>query len=433
MAKTKDTIDGDDVLRLTSLDIENVLRLRAVHLTLERDGALIVEAQNEQGKTSLIKATNMLFGGGKALPEDPIHGDEPSGHVTAMLGDIKIERLFRRNKPSQLKITSPGSRYKTPQSILSSMINTIALDPLAFFADSDEQRAKTIVEMQGIDLSQLEQKRSDAFDDRRDQNRETKKLQAVVDTLKENPDLDRDDVGEEEVSVGDLVAKLKAAQEHNKVGDDIDESITSLQEKLPALEQAVDKARDALEEAESALELNCKQIVELQGKLNSFIPEDEDDIQEQIGNIEETNKIARAKQKYNDAYAEWEAAQQKADELDETLREIDKEIESARAEAAERLPVPGLSIADGRVMYNGKPLSQAGDSAELRISTAIAIALNKDKRIKLMCIDKAEQLDKKNTRLLLQMAKDAGFQVIMTRVGDGKEASVVIEDGVVAE
>jgi hypothetical protein len=439
MAK-KQNIDGDGALWMTGLQIENVLRLRGVHLQLDDDGVLIVEGKNEQGKSSVIRSIEMVLGGGKAIAEDPIHGDENEGRIVAEFGDIKVERIFKRGKGPQLKVTSPGRKHKSPQSILTALMNAIALDPLKFFNYDDEKRRETIVAMQGVDLSAIEEKRSDAFDDRRDKNREAKRLLAVVESLKENPDLDRDDVGEEETSVSELLAKLKAAQEHNKEGDALDADAEKWRSKAVEMAATNKKIEAEIAELQGALEANrivLAQFAEYEktarDSLSRFIPEDEDEIQEQIDNIEQTNKVARLRAQYKTAYAEWEEAQESADAAQETLTTIDSEIERKRAEAGSRLAIDGLSITDGVIMYKGKPLSQAGTSAELRISIAVAIALNKNNRIKLLCIDDAESLDTDNTKLVLRMAKKAGFQVIMARVGDGKAASVLIDDGVVKE
>jgi hypothetical protein len=438
MTKTLTDIKGDDVLRLTSLDVENVLRLRAVHLTLDDDGALIVEGKNEQGKTSVIRSLEMLLAGGKSIADDPIHGDAKTGKIVGKFGDIVVTKTFSRTKAPALKITSPGAKYKTPQSILTALTTTIALDPLKFMGYDDAKKAKTISEMQGCDLSDAEARRKEAFEARRDANREEKRLRHVVESLPELPK--GHDVTQEETSVGELLAELKAAQEHNKEGDALDEAVSKwtrsaadhrktaegLEDQISDLTAQLESARQAIKECENYAS-------EQQAKLARFIPADEDEIQQKIDNIEEINKTVRLRKQRAQAIVEWEESVNAAGQLDETLREIDTEIETARAEAASRLPVEGLSISDGIVLYKGKPLSQAGDSAELRVSTAIAIALNKDKRVKLLCLDKAEQLDSDNTRLVLEMARDAGFQVIMARVGDGKEASVVIEDGVVKE
>ena len=85
------------------------------------------------------------------------------------------------------------------------------------------------------------------------------------------------------------------------------------------------------------------------------------------------------------------------------------------------------------MLYKGKPLSQAGSSATALVSAAIAMALNKDSRVKLLLIDDAEKFDPPTTRKVLEMAHDNGFQVLMARVGDGEKATVVIEDGAIKE
>jgi hypothetical protein len=424
-------VPGDGVLRLTSLDVENVLRIRAVHLTLDDDGALIVEGKNEQGKSSVLRSIEMLLAGGKAIADDPIHGDAKTGKIVGRFGDLStvdhivVEKVFRRGKSPALKITSPGARYKTPQSILSALLDTVALDPLKFRGYDDAKKAKTIADLMGFDSSALDAERARIYEERREHNREEKKLRAVIEQTSHHKD-----VGDKEVSVGELLEQLTAAREHNALGDELDSKLKMWKAKVQQHDAAIAELEESLAASKIAA-AQCEQYAkETMANLARFAPVDEDEIRSQIDNAEEHNRQARDNARRKKVVEEWENVSILCAASEEELAKIDAEIAAARSDASSRLPVPGLTLSGGAVLYNGKPLSQAGASAELRVSVAIALAVNQDKRIKLLCLDDAEKLDADNTRLVLTMARDAGFQVIMARVGDGREASVVIEDGV---
>jgi hypothetical protein len=426
-------IPGDRVLRLSSLDIENVLRIRAVHLTMDENGALVIEAKNEQGKTSVLRSIEMLLAGGKAIAEDPIHGNAKSGSIVATFGDIRVEKIFKRGKSPALKITSPEGTHKRPQSILAAFIDAIALDPLKFRDYDDARKAKTIADLMGFDSSELDAKRAAAYEARTEANREEKRLRSVVMSLPEIPGMGYD----KEVSVAELVKELDAAQTHNAKGDELSRELHRYGSAIGDMTKRLTELRAELDTLEVNLAAAKAEQRKAISEVASFKPINDAEIREKIDNAEKINESVRAKRERESRTQEWEAAAAAASQADKDLEAIDAELDRARSEAAAKLPVEGLSLSDGVVLYNGKPLSQAGASAELRVSAAISIAANKDRPLKLLCIDDGEKLDLENTRMIFRMAREAGYQVMMAgvegKVGDGETPSVLIEDGVIAD
>lgn len=430
MAKKLNEIPGDGALRLTSLDVQNVLRIKAVSLKIDGD-ALVIEGDNEAGKTSLRQSLEMLLAGGRAISEDPIHGDAQTGTIVGTFGDIRVEKTLRRGKAPLFKITSPGATYTSPQSIVNALIGERTLDPIKFMKLDDEAKAKTIAGLMGFDSSVLDAKRKDAFDARTDAKREEKRLKSIAEGAPQH-----EGVSDSEISVKELLAELDAAKAHNAEGEDVQKRIASWTAKGKEHDAEIARLEAELVQRKIAAAQCAQYAKEAKDALAAFMPIDEDDIAARIDGIEEHNAKARDNAARAKAIDEWEEATEATRKCEENLGAIDAELERARSEATSRLPVDGLSMSDGAVLYNGKPLSQAGASAELRVSVAIAIAVNADKRVKLLCIDDAEKLSLANTRIVLEMARDAGFQVflfgVVGKVGDGEAPCVLIEDGMVA-
>lgn len=421
-------VPGDHTLRLTCLDIENVMRIVAVHLELDKDGNLFIEGENEQGKTSAIESFGMAMGGAGSVPDDPIHGDELEGKIVVTFGeDLTVTRVFRRGKPTQLKITSPNRRYKSLQSILDGLMTRLP-NPLKFMEDSEEKKAKAISGLMGFDSSQLEAKAGAIYDARTDANTTVKRLAGALGSLPHDPK-----VPTEEVSVSRLVADLEAARLYNANGDAIDEELTSTTASIRALTERLATLHEQVAQTEKQIALEQDVRTKAVEALAIFEPADEDGIKEQIANAETFNDAVRANARRAELKTEHDAAIASAAELDAKYKAMLAKIDTERSAATSKLPVDGLSLDGGAVLYNRKPLSQAGKSAELDVSIAMAIATSPDKRIKVMCIDDAEKLDKTRTRRVLTRAREAGFQVIMARTrGDG-EPAVTIEDGHVKE
>jgi hypothetical protein len=78
-------------------------------------------------------------------------------------------------------------------------------------------------------------------------------------------------------------------------------------------------------------------------------------------------------------------------------------------------------------LYNGLPLNQAGSAEQLRVATAIGIAQNP--KLKALLIRDGSLLDDDNLALIKQVASEFKAMLWIERVGKGKEATVVIEDG----
>ena len=91
------------------------------------------------------------------------------------------------------------------------------------------------------------------------------------------------------------------------------------------------------------------------------------------------------------------------------------------------LPLPGLSVEDGALTYEGKRWSDISGADQLRIATAIV------RRLKPACgfvlLDKLEQMDLDTLQEFGAWLEAEGLQAIATRVSTGGECSIILEDG----
>lgn len=77
--------------------------------------------------------------------------------------------------------------------------------------------------------------------------------------------------------------------------------------------------------------------------------------------------------------------------------------------------------------FNGVPFVQASAAERLKVSVAMAMALNPELRV--ICIRDASLLDDDSKRALMALAEEHDYQIWYEVVGDGGEVGVVIEDG----
>ncbi len=420
-------IEGSEPLKLTSLEVENILRLRACHLVMNEEGALIVEGANEAGKSSVLRSLEILLAGMSQTPDEPIHGGEEKGRIVGKFGDLVVSKTFGRGKRPILKVTQKRAKFSSPQKILDELLDHVALDPLKFMGQDAKTQLAVLSDLMGVDEGALDRREQEAYEQRRDANRIVRDLEGSLASLNVDPSAPA-----EEISVADLMAELDKVQEHNARGAELEAAhmearseclelmseVADLVAQLSALRQKVAKSQEEAEKARVSM--------------TEFEPREEDEIRAKIATVDETNRKVRDNVLAAKITAQLDEAKKTAETHDQDLKAIEQERGELRMEAHSRLPIKELSITDGGVFYKGKPLAQAGSSAQLRVSVAVAMALNQDKRIRLLLVDDAEKLDAGNTRLVLEMAREAGFQVLMARVGAGGESAIVIEDGVVS-
>jgi len=414
-------------LRLTALEIQNILRIKAVRLTMG-DDALIIEGANEAGKSSVLTSLEIVLAGMSCTPDEPIHGDKKKGKIVATFGDLTVTKQFTRGKRPTLTIQSGSKKYSSPQKMLESFLDFVALRPLRFLEYDAAKQLKVLSELMGLDTTALDDEERAAYDERRDTNREVKRLKVAYESIPEYTD-----APEEEVKITELMQELEKVQGYNKSGEKLDIELNRVM-------QATHAARTRKTELEKELGDLDKELLELdidyeqvQLRLNAYKVKDESPLREKIAKADEINTMVRDNVRKANAYNDWQQAEQTAMELTDRLADVQRKKTETREEAAEQLPVPELDLKEDGVFYKGKPLAQAGSSAQFRVSVAVAMALNEDKRIKLLLLDEAQKLDPSNTKAILEMAAEKGFQVLLARVGDGREASVVIEDGEVKE
>jgi hypothetical protein len=98
-----------------------------------------------------------------------------------------------------------------------------------------------------------------------------------------------------------------------------------------------------------------------------------------------------------------------------------------RAIGAVKLPVEGLSFGDGVVLLDGVPFEQGSDAQRLRVSVAIAMAMNP--KLRALRIRHGSELDEDSMKLLAEMLDEADYQCWIERVDSSGKIGFVIEDG----
>jgi predicted ABC-type transport system involved in lysophospholipase L1 biosynthesis ATPase subunit len=97
---------------------------------------------------------------------------------------------------------------------------------------------------------------------------------------------------------------------------------------------------------------------------------------------------------------------------------------------AAKFPLEGLGFGNGAVVYKEIPLSQASSAEQLRVSMAMAMALNP--KVRVIRITDGSLLDSSSMKVIDEMANAQDFQIWCEIVDESGKVGIVIEDGAVA-
>jgi AAA domain len=403
-------------MKIIRFSAENIKRLKVVEIT--PDGTLqIITGKNAAGKTSVLDAIWLALGGRAASRGTvrPIRDGEDHASVTLDLGDLVVTRTWAGDTSTLTVKTAEGAKYSSPQTVLDALVGRLSFDPLEFTRLSGREQVTALLDLVDldVDLGELAGQRQAAYDERTEIGRQVRALGEIP---KPTPAPDV------EVSATDLIAQIRAGE---ALLNQYDSDCRAWQ---AAREQVADRRAEILALTETLHDWERKMDERAKIIEAPTITPDIEALEAQLDVLEATNRAVR--QNNAIARATEEKAALDAQYLDLSYRIATIDAQKADALAAAAFPVPGLGFDDDGVTYQGVPFSQASSAEQIRVSLAMAMALNP--KLRVIRIMDGSLLDAESMALIAEMAAAADFQCWVERIEDDNEAAVVIEDGSVA-
>lgn len=402
-------------VKINELLIENVKRVKAVQFEPSADGLTIIGGRNGQGKTSVLDAIAWALGGNNYKPSVPERDGAlvpPNLHIELSNGLI----VERKGKNSTLKVTDPNGN-KSGQQLLNEFVSTLALDLPKFINGSDKDKADSLLKILGIGdvLVQLDTKENQLYAQRTEVGRIADRKKKAADEMPMYPN-----VPKEPVSATELIKQQQEILARNGENERKRQDAARYEQMLAEAQIAFDEAKAALQKAEQDCLTARKSAEDLHDESTA-------ELEKNLAEIEALNIKIRANSTKEAAEVEANNLQQEYDGLTEQIESV-REERSKLLDSAE-LPLPGLSVKDGKLIYNNMPWDGMSGSDQLKVATAIVRKLNPQCGFVLM--DKLEQMDLETLQEFGAWLKQEGLQVIATRVSTGDECSIIIEDGMV--
>ena len=417
-------------VKINKLELENVKRVRAVRLEPTASGLTVIGGRNGQGKTSVLDAIAWALGGEKYRPSKA----ERDGSV--LPPEIRVELsngiiVERKGKNSALKVTDP-SGGRRGQKLLDEFVEQLALNLPKFMEASDKDKAGTLLQIIGVgdQLAELDRQEAELYQERLMVGRVADQKQKYAAEMPQYEGVPEDLVSASELirqqqdilaRNGENARKRAQAAAISVRRENIEADLARIEEKMIEMNRVLTQTRKALEEAKRDEAIAQKDALELQDESTA-------ELEANIAQIDEINAKVRANL---DRAKAVEDARQYTAQYNDLSGKIDQVRGQRRAllDGAE-LPLPGLGVENGALVYNGQAWDCMSSSEQLKVATAIVRKLNPD--CGFVLVDKLEQMDAQTMREFGTWLEAEGLQVIATRVTSaGEDCTILIEDGTV--
>ena len=416
-------------VKITALEAENVKRIKAVAFAPSPTGLTLVGGNNNQGKTSVLDALAWALGGERFRPDAAQRdGAVAPAHLKVTLSNGVV--VERKGKNASLTVTDPTGR-RSGQQLLNAFVEPLALDLPRFMEASDKEKADILLRIIGVgsELQVKDLEIKGLYDKRTFTGQLAAQKKHFAEEMISYPEAPDEPVSASELirQQQDILARngenqrLRAqyAELEQQVQQCVDE-LKRTRERIATLQQLADELDAKHTKLFNQRETARKTVSQLQDESTA-------ELEASIRDIEETNRKVRAN--LEKSRAEDEAAQYASDYDKLTGQIEDKRAERMALLNGADLPLPGLSVEDGVLTYNGKRWRDMSGSDQLRVATAIVRRLNPD--CGFVLLDKLEQMDLTTLTEFAAWLEAEGLQAIATRVSTGSECQIIIEDGMV--
>ena len=402
-------------VKITSLELENVKRIRACAITPTQNGLTVIGGRNNQGKTSVLDAIAWALGGDRHRPSRAVREGSaiPPRLCVKLSNGLVVERT---GKNSDLKVTDTEGR-RAGQQLLNEFVEQLALDLPKFMQASAKEKAGILLEVIGVEdqLIELERKENSLYNDRLAIGRIADQKAKHAKEITGYPEAPM-----ETVSAYDLIQRQQDILARNGENQ-------RKRQRAAQMEAQRDSLRRQLDDLQAKYEAVCGDCEIARRDALDLLDESTEELEADIRNVEAINIKVRANQEKARAEEEARDYQNQYDTLTSEIEDIRQKKRDLLLGA--NLPLPGLSVEDGELVYMGKPWDCMSGSDQLKVSAAIVRAIKP--QCGFVLLDKLEQMDLHTLQEFGKWLEAEGLQAIATRVSTGDECSIIIEDGYV--
>lgn len=410
------------MMKINKLEIENVKRVKAVKIEPAEFGLTVIGGRNNQGKTSVLDSIAWALGGDRHRPSQAAREGSiipPHLHIV-MNNGLEVER---KGKNSDLKVTDPTGK-RAGQQLLNEFVEELAIDLPKFMASSPREKAEVLLKIIGVgpQLHELEAQETELYNRRHAIGQIADQKAKFAREMTYYPDAPKEPVSASELirQQQDILARNGENQRKRAQAAALLAERNRLAEKVNSLKAELKRYEDQLVQVDEDMNIAYQTAESLRDESTA-------ELERNIQDIERINVKVRANLDKDKAEMDAHQYKNEYDSMTAKLNDVRQKKIDLLENAA--LPLPGLSVADGELTYNGRKWDNMSGSDQLKVSTAIVRRLNPN--CGFVLIDKLEQMDLDTMQEFGAWLEQEGLQAIATRVSTGGECQIIIEDGYV--
>lgn len=409
-------------MHIIELKAQNIKNIKAVEIHPD-DNAVILAGKNGAGKSAVLDCIFTALTGKKL--DEPIRKGQERAEIVVNIGGLEVKKVFTlKGVRLEVKPLEPG---ETAQAKLDSLFSKISFDPSGFALMKPRDQRNLLAELVGLDFTDIEAEKQKVYEERKIINASANNV------IAQNKNVPAPDpqTPDEEISYKEEIEKLNQIREKRESYARAIDTKNDRLEFLGEVEGEIESIKIQIENLKKELSKKEAEAAQLGKEIEEIvIPPEVTDAQVKeaeaaLEEIEAKNTEIRAAKRYRKNIREGEKLLKESDALTQRLERLEQDKSTRTANA--QFPIPGLSLSDDSVIYNGIPFSQISTGEQLRVSTSIAMALNPDARI-ILCRE-GSLLDEAGIKEVVQMAKDKDYQVWIERVSESGQTGIFIEDG----
>ena len=201
--------------------------------------------------------------------------------------------------------------------------------------------------------------------------------------------------------------------------------IKSFNDQIDGLNEQIARLNKRIDDEQVKLNEVIEKGKALQEEVKDLIDPDIIGLQQQMTDIEKNNKAYRSATEYREVEHKLKTSQEESQAFTNKIQAIEQQKETMLKEA--KFPIDGLNFNEQGVTFNGIPFKQCSSAERLKVSLAMAMALNPE--LKVIRITNGNLLDSSNMAVVEQMAKDNDYQIWLEMVDESGKMGIYIEDG----
>lgn len=453
-------------MKIVNLNIENIKKIKVVDITPGKDGVVILEGKNAQGKSSIMDSISMVLGGLSLIPSDPVRHGEERAAIKLDLGEVMVKRTFKEDGSSALEIkTKAGEKVRSPQEWLNEKLKLATLDPSVFIRLRPVERVEELKKIPGLDCTKEDAAYMVEYDKRTLVNRD---LETAKKALTEYEGLiapkEIRTVAQIQKEIDVIEAKNVDIRAKNKVIEDKETEWNKLKtehehtvKEKENVRVMWETAQANIKEAEDIIKAQQQRIEKLQADIVVRKTETAA-LDEKAGKIFESAKAVKKEIELSMRVSEISTEVLKSElvaasevtgineklarkaKLEASIGKYEEDVlaieavmtkikDNKRAKlAAFKLPVDGLEVGERDIMFSGIAFDNLSQAQKISVSMALAIAQQPTLRI--IKVTEGSLFDDNTLKQVIEFACANDFQVWIERVANTPSGNAIfIEDG----